>query len=216
MTDQIHLVRGYEIKPWANLSRADLREANLSGADLRGADLSEANLSEANLSGANLSRADLSEANLSEANLREANLREANLREANLSGADLRGADLSGAIGLLNPVDWLNEHLEKNEAGYIAYKQFGLHKQPPKGWVLKPGSILTEVVLADRCSDCACGVNVATREWFTDNGNRRLPLWRILIRWEWAAGIVVPYHTNGKIRCSHVELLEAFDNWLER
>ena len=70
-------VRGYKIKPWANLS-----EANLSGANL-----SRANLSRADLSRADLSRADLSGAYLSEANLSGANLSGANLSEANLSGA---------------------------------------------------------------------------------------------------------------------------------
>ena len=49
------IVRGYEIKPGA-----DLRGADLSGADLSGLDLSGANLAGANLQGANLERADLS------------------------------------------------------------------------------------------------------------------------------------------------------------
>jgi hypothetical protein len=104
--------REIELKPFANLSEADLSGADLRGADLRGADLCEAhlrgadlcgaNLSRADLCGANLSRANLSEANLSEANLSGANLRgadlcEANLHRANLREADLRGANLRGA-----------------------------------------------------------------------------------------------------------------------
>ena len=98
----------YEIKPFANLSGADLRWANLSGANLSGANLSGANLSRANLtwanlSGANLSRAnltgaDLSRANLTWADLTGADLSRANLSRANLTGADLSRANLSGAI----------------------------------------------------------------------------------------------------------------------
>ena len=37
-------IKGYEIKPYANLQRADLREADLQRADLRGADLWGADL----------------------------------------------------------------------------------------------------------------------------------------------------------------------------
>ena len=48
---------GYEIKPGANLSEADLR-----GSDLSGSDLSGANLRGADLRGANLREADLREA----------------------------------------------------------------------------------------------------------------------------------------------------------
>ena len=65
-------VKGYEIKPRANLS-----SANLSSADLRGANLSSANLYGANLRGADL--------------------RGANLRGAGLYGASLYGANLIGA-----------------------------------------------------------------------------------------------------------------------
>ena len=46
------IINGYEIKPGANLSGADLSGANLRGADLSGANLRGANLSGANLRGA--------------------------------------------------------------------------------------------------------------------------------------------------------------------
>jgi hypothetical protein len=102
-------INGYEIKPGADLSGANLRYAdlryadlsganlyyaNLSGADLSGAILRRVNLSDAYLSGADLSGAILSGADLRYANLRRANLRGANLRYADLSGANLSGADL--------------------------------------------------------------------------------------------------------------------------
>ena len=91
-----------EIKPYSDLSVANLFRANLSRADLSMANLYWANLFRADLSGANLSRADLSMANLYWANLSRAylswaNLSGANLTMANLSVADLSRADLSGA-----------------------------------------------------------------------------------------------------------------------
>jgi hypothetical protein len=91
----------YEIKPFANLS-----EANLYGA----------NLFRANLSGANLFRADLTGANLSEANLYRANLSEANLSEANLYRVDLTGADLTGA-------DLPNFQIVPEEGTFIGWKK---------------------------------------------------------------------------------------------
>jgi len=87
------VIRGYEIRPEANLRGADLSGMNLGRANLREANLREADLREADLRGANLR-----EANLSRAYLIKADLREANLGEADLSVADLSGADLSGAV----------------------------------------------------------------------------------------------------------------------
>lgn len=97
----------FEIKPRANLEKADLREAELSGADLFGAilkgadlklaDLSGAYLVAANLSGANLRGANLGAAALRGASLTEARFYGANLKKAGLTGADLRGAFLKGA-----------------------------------------------------------------------------------------------------------------------
>jgi len=145
----------------------------------------------ANLSGANLSRADLSEANLRRANL--------------------IGANLSGAKNLLDPITWLLEHFERDtdNRGLIAYKTFGTNYPVPEAWEIVPGSILVENVNPFTTSDCACGVNVATRTWINCNGEASSRnVWKCLIRWEWLAGVVVPYHTDGKIRCGRVELLE--------
>ena len=165
----------------ANLSGANLREADLRVADLSGADLRGANLRGANLSGANLS--------------------EANLRWANLSGADLRGAK-----GLLDPVEYLLKTFAQTPDGVIVYKTFSGQYPPSPSWRVEPGSIIEEVVNPDRACDCACGVNVATLDWVRGNYPGK-PVWKCLIRWPWLVGVVVPYHTDGKIRASQVELV---------
>ncbi len=182
---------------WANLNGANLNGANLSGADLHGANLSGADLNWANLNWANLSGAQLSEAILSGADL----------RDADLSGANLSGADLSGCKGLLDPIDWLEANLEHTADGIICYKAFGTKYAAPAHWEIKPGAILTEVVNPLPTLDCACGVNVATLAWCRANNKGKL-IWKCLIRWPWAASIVVPYNTDGKFRCGRVEEVE--------
>ena len=211
---------------WADLSRADLSRANLSGANLSRADLSRANLSGANLSGADLSRADLSWADLSRANLSGANLSgadlswadlsradlsRANLSRANLSRADLSRANLSGAKGLLDTVNFMEAHFERTDRGYIVYKTFGGNYDPPGEWKIEPDSVITETVNFDRCTECGSGINVAPLEWVTrEYPNKRI--WKCLIEWPWLAGVCVPYNTDGKIRCSRVQLLEVVNN----
>ena len=179
----------------ADLSGADLSGADLSCADLSGADLSGANLRCANLRGADLSCADLSGADLSGANLSCANLRCANLRGANLCSA----------------VNFIDAHFERADDGYIAYKTFGGTYNPPKGWEIKPGSVIGETVNFDRGTECGSGINVAPLEWVKcQNGGKEI--WKVLIRWEWLAGVCVPYNSDGKIRCERVELLEVVAN----
>ena len=178
-------------------SRANLSRADLSGADLRGADLRGANLSRADLSGANLSRADLSRADLSRADLSGADLR----------GANLSRADLSGARGLLDAINYMEAHFDRTEDGYIVYKTFGGTYTPPETWSIEPGAVLDEVCNPSRTDACGCGINVAPLGWVKSNYTGRV--YKLLIRWAWLPGVIVPYNTDGKIRCSRAEILEA-------
>ena len=198
----------------ADLSGADLSGANLSGADLSGANLSGADLGDADLSGADLGDADLSGADLGDADLSGANLSGANLRGANLSDADLSGADLLGAnlrdAVLMSSINYMETHFERTADGYIVYKCFGAKYAPPKKWEIKPGGVIEETVNPLRTVTCGSGVNVAPLEWV----RRKYPgkeIWKLLIRWEWLPGVVVPYNTDGKIRCERAELVEVVE-----
>ena len=209
---------------YANLGAADLRGANLSGADLRNAAIRNANLMDANLSGADLSGADLGNSNLRNVNLRTANLRWANLKLADLKWADLRNTnlsetnlqradlicvDLSGAENILSSIDYLKENFEFTSDGIIAYKTFNGEYTSPEKWIIQSGSIITENCNPNRTDVCGCGINIAPLEWVKTNYNG--DIWKVLIRWEWLVGVVVPYNTNGKIRCEKCELVEIVD-----
>ena len=193
----------------ANLSYAYLSYADLSNADLSHADLSNAYLSHANLSNADLSHADLSNADLSGANLIGANLSDAYLSGADLSNADLSNADLSGANGLLSSVNFMEAHFERTSDGYIVYKCFNGMYTAPENWKLEPGSIISEAVNPNRTDNCGCGINVAPLDWVKENFNKQI--WKLLIKWEWLPGVIVPYNTDGKIRCERAMILGKVD-----
>jgi len=195
----------------ADLSEADLSEADLRWADLREADLSGANLRWANLHEADLRGADLSGANLSGANLRWADLSGADLSGANLSGANLSGAHLSGAQGIFDPCAWLAANCKRVRGGIEAYKTFGLYNQPPESWKQEPGAEISEVVNPNPTDDCGCGVNVATLDWVRRNNDEDLPIWKVLVKWEWMVGAVVPYGTDGKFRVPRAKLVEVVE-----
>ena len=210
----LELLKDSKAKAAEYLRRADLSDADLSGADLSGADLSGANLSGADLRRADLRRADLSDADLSgadlsDADLRRADLSDADLRRADLSDADLRRADLSGAQGLLDAINYMEANFERTDYGYIVYKSFNENYTAPETWKIEPGEIIEETVNCDRMTECGCGINVAPLEWVRRNG-RNQP-YKLLIRWEWLPGVVVPYNTDGKIRCSKAQILEAVE-----
>ena len=205
----LEMLKENKAKAAKYLRRADLSDADLSDADLSDADLSDADLSDANLSGADLRRADLSDADLRRANLSDADLSGANLSDADLSGADLRRADLSDAKGLLDAINYMESHFERTDEGYIVYKSFNENYSAPDSWKIEPGEIVEETVNCDRTTECGCGINVAPLEWVRRNG-RNQP-YKLLIRWEWLLGVVVPYNTDGKIRCSKAQILEAVE-----
>ena len=124
--------------------------------------------------------------------------------------ANLSGANLSEAEELLSSIDYLKEHFEFTSNGIIAYKTFNGNYNPPKKWVIQSGSIITENVNPNRTDLCGCGINVAPLNWVRSNYNG--DIWKVLIRWEWLAGVVVPYNTDGKIRCERVELVEIVES----
>ena len=214
---------------YVNFSKANLRHADLSDADLRGADLSNTNLSNAklidasfigaNLNDTDLHNTDLSNANLScvhfiganlkGANLRYADLSDANLSDANLRDADLRGANLSNTKGLLSSIDYLKQNFEFTKDGIIAYKTFNGSYTQNLNWKIEPEAIITENVNFNRTELCGCGINVAPLEWVKKHYNG--VIWKVLIKWEWLCGVIVPYNTDGKIRCERVQLIEIID-----
>ncbi len=184
-------------------------KADLSYADLKGADLKGANLSYANLKSADLRNTDLKDVNLRNANLSYARLNSAELRNADLSNADLRCTDLSDAKNILSPIDYLKKNFEFTSDGIVAYKVFNRTYTSPKKWVIQSGSIITENCNPNRVDVCGCGINVASLKWIKDNYDGDIwKTWKVLIRWEWLVGVIVPYNTDGKIRCERCELLE--------
>ena len=141
--------------------------------------------------------------------LSDADLSDADLRRADLSGANLSGADLSGSKGLLDAINYMEAHFERTDEGYIVYKSFNENYTAPETWKIEPGEIIEETVNCDRTTECGCGINVAPLEWVRRNG-RNHP-YKLLIRWEWLPGVVVPYNTDGKIRCSRAEIIGAVE-----
>ncbi len=174
---------------------ADLRNAILCNADLSNADLRNANLCDADLSNANL---------------RNANLRNANLCDADLYDADLYDADLSSAKNIENQssADYIMACFDKTRDGIIAYKTFNNYQQINPRWVIEEGSIIEENVNYNRTNECGCGINVATMDWVKTNGCQGKDIWECLIKWEWLPDVVVPYHTDGKIRAGRVQLIK--------
>lgn len=129
------------------------------------------------------------------------------LRGANLRGADLSDADLRGSQGLLDAINYMEARFERTNDGYIAYKSFNSTYCAPDRWNIAPGEIIDETVNADRTCECGCGINVAPLDWVRRD-NRGTP-YKLLIRWERLPGVVVPYNTDGKIRCSRAQIIEV-------
>ena len=149
---------------------------------------------------------------LRRADLRDADLSDADLSDADLSDADLSGANLSGTLGIMSPIDFMEENFQKTKKGLVVFKTFdNVYKINPN-WNIAPGAIISETVNPSRCSNCGCGINVGTFGYVRDNNKKNLPIWKLLIRWEWLPGVVVPFNTDGKIRCERAELIEIVED----
>jgi len=193
---------------FSNLSGSDLSFSNLSRSDLRGSNLRGSNLRGSNLRGSNLRGSDLSFSDLRGSNLSGSDLRDSDLRRSKLRGSNLSGSDLSGSTGLLDASQWIAENLTRCRGGVYAYKSLGTLYESPADWRQEPGAEISETVNLLPTLDCACGVNVATLDWVRNNSNDA-PIWKVLVRWEWMAGGVIPYNTDGKFRVPRAKLIEV-------
>jgi len=102
-------------------------------------------------------------------------------------------------------------HFKRTEEGYIVYKTFGAYYTPPEKWVIEPGTIIEEDCNKNRDITCAAGINFSTETWilnFIPHYDCMLIIWKCLIRKEWLDGVTVPYLTDGKARCSKLQLIE--------
>ena len=103
----------------------------------------------------------------------------------------------------------MESHFERVADGYIVYKCFGGAYQPNPDWKIESGSVIQEVVNPERTCDCGCGINVAPLDWVHDHYDAQV--WKLLIKWEWLPGVVVPYNTDGKIRCEKAMIIGKVD-----
>ena len=186
--------------------RANFRNRSLIGADFRGA-----NLTLALFEGANLENANFEGAILTKAFFTSVNLKNANLTNTNIEGANFQNTHLEGCKGLIDPTEYLNKTFEKVDEGYIVYKTFGLLYPVPECWDVEEGSEIVENgINNDRRNACAPGVNVATKVWITRMMVDKT-MWKCLIKNEDIKHIIVPYTTDGKIRCRKLTILEKVD-----
>ena len=161
----------------------------------------------ANLNCTNLSGMDLSNVNLSYADLILANLSRADLSGTNLRCSDLSGADISNCKGLINPIDFMNNNFKKTKKGYIGYICFCGKKETPSYWVMEENSIIEEICNPNRTDHGGYGIEVVSIEWVKEYCIEP-PIWKVLIEWEWLLNVVIPYSSDGLIRCGKVRLLE--------
>ena len=102
----------------------------------------------------------------------------------------------------------MEANFERTKDGYIVYKTFGAYNAPPETWKIEKDSIIEEVCNPNRTNQCGCGINVATLDWVEkDNLYSDRKVYKLLIRFEWLPGVVVPYGTDGKIRCSRAQII---------
>ena len=204
--------------------KADLSNTDLSGIDfttlmpqrpdLIAIDFSNSDFSNSDLSYCFMNDATLINANFTNACLKHTYLIRANCTGANFNNTDLRFTDfhntnLSNAKNLISTIDYLKSNFEFTSEGIIAYKIFNLAHKTPNYWKIEPGNVIEEVCLSDRAIPCGCGINVATFSYLKQHGYGTI--WKLLIRWEWLPGVVVPYNTDGQIRCEKAEIIERVE-----
>jgi len=190
-----------------HLANVSFRSAQLAACSFIGSALTKATFTLASLEGVSFTDAILDGSHFTKSALLCCDFRGADLCGTTLVSALISECDFSGARSMPNAIDYLKENFEFTSEGMIAYKTFGDEFNPNLNWDIKEGAVISENVNWNRFNDCGCGINVAPYSWVSCHYSGKI--WKILIRWEWLSGVVVPYDTNGKIRCERAEIVEV-------
>ena len=106
--------------------------------------------------------------------------------------------------------DIIKKYFETTEEGIIAYKVFNQFYPMPEEWKIEEGATITYLSNRNAYDECGEGINVATLGWiYVNRHSETTTVWKVLIPWEEAVGITVPYNFEGKIRCENIKLLKA-------
>ena len=178
---------------------------NFEGAVLRDVDFSLGDFKCCNFHNARLTNVDFYKTNLCGSSFMYADFNNVILERSNL-----QDVDFSGAKNLLSPIDYLKQHFEFVEEGVIVYKTFGSVYKIPDYWNIEVGSIITENCNTNRTDNFGSGINVGTLNCAK---KFRGDIWKLLIRWKWLPGVVVPYNTDEQIRCEKAEIIEKVDKF---
>lgn len=123
---------------------------------------------------------------------------------------------------IIGNANQLIEKFERVEGGWLAYKTFNGMYKTPSHWNIEPLAIITNGVDINITDTCSFGINVGPSvTWVKDfiadierdeYGNTQADIWKLFI--PDSATIVIPEHSNGKIRVSEAKLIGIVDQGL--
>lgn len=137
--------------------------------------------------------------------------------------SQINGGSMIDGIGELPPNDNFHNlpEMERDDQGFIVYKQFAPFYISPKHWIIEPDSIIRNIVDRNRLNLCSYGINVSpsVKSLLKVTGKMNIPIWKCRIRYQWIHETVFPYESPDvygadKFRTGILELLEVvpFDN----
>lgn len=115
--------------------------------------------------------------------------------------------NMSNTTGLIEFVD-LKSEFKITGSGLYAFKQFGLHYEPPSYWKIIEGGFIEETCNPDITTECGCGISVATPNWISVHGCCSDDVWLVQIPIEVLPYTIVPINYDGKIRTPKVKIIK--------
>ncbi len=197
----------------ATFNDLDAREATFNDLDAREATFRNLYAREATFRNLYAREATFNDLDAREATFNDLDAREATFNDLDARATAMKTYNFSGAkwAKRLTASQYLAERFERTDKGYIVYKTFGAFNMPNPAWVIEPNSVIEEIPNLLPTVECGAGINVAPLRWVEENNSRTTPIWKCLIEWDWLSDVVVPWMTDGKIRCGKLRLLEIVE-----
>lgn len=200
---------------YCTFSKADFSNVSFEDATIYSSRFDFSRFLDFNAEGSRIIDCEFDKAEMLQVNFKNSVLRDSNFFDANIDEINVYNADLSG-VKLASPIDYIKEQLEPSTVGgYYGYKLFNFYRKAPSYWSLKKNQIISESVNYDRSLTSGSGIHIGNLDFIKrmiklNPEAKEQKIWKVYIAPEWLPGVVVPFNSDGDIRCERCQLIEEY------
>lgn len=200
---------------YCTFSKAEFTDVSFENATIYASHFNPSKIFGFNAKGSRIIDCDFDKATMYQANFRNSILKDSSFLNASIDEVNFYDADISG-VKLDSPIDYMRKQFESSPTGgYYGYKFFNYFRRAPSYWILEENQIISESVNYDKSLVGGSGIHIGGLDCIKrmiklNPELKEQKIWKVYIAPEWLPGVVVPFNSDGDIRCERCQLVKEY------